>query len=516
MFQSPLKTVSEKIKPVQSKSTVASLKFERSSDFKKFIDFIKKETQEIENLKLPKKDDIKPKSKLPNALGILGLAGFAALAALFGGDKKDKKGEKPFVSFAGGTKFALKSKSLITSSPKKRFKVAFQKDKALKKTFRKIFKKPSKSEIAELKLTKGFRKTVRENKIKELLKDKKILEDQKRLAKTLQFGDDVDMKILQKEINFINQEIKNLVNASKVEDDIFKIINSEKSTTSNFKSRVNALRQLIDESKVSFDRRGNVKFAPQSDLASRLTIQNIINSSPQGKDLIKKIARMDPLLFDVPEGATLFSKILGRDKGIKIENKMGIVRESLDDFFTGIGKSTKTLRGRISKFGKSFMKSKTPTLGLRSVLGTGSKAFKFLTSSRVSFAATFLSLFYDSYDAIVNQDDPFTGYYNVFVRYHNKIVKDPTKLRLIKGKVSNRIGLSQEKMDKINLERDRYNQDILRRRNAAKNNNEISSVPQNSSGIVPIAQKKQSAPFEITLSPTINSTKFINEKLYKQ
>ena len=47
MFQSPLKTVSEKIKPVQSKSTVASLKFERSSDFKKFIDFIKKETQEI-------------------------------------------------------------------------------------------------------------------------------------------------------------------------------------------------------------------------------------------------------------------------------------------------------------------------------------------------------------------------------------------------------------------------------------------------------------------------------------
>ena len=71
-------------------------------------------------------------------------------------------------------------------------------------------------------------------------------------------------------------------------------------------------------------------------------------------------------------------------------------------------------------------------------------------------------------------------------------------------------------LDKINLERDRYNQDILRRRNAAKNNNEISSVPQNSSGIVPIAQKKQSAPFEITLSPTINSTKFINEKLYKQ
>ena len=71
-------------------------------------------------------------------------------------------------------------------------------------------------------------------------------------------------------------------------------------------------------------------------------------------------------------------------------------------------------------------------------------------------------------------------------------------------------------MDKMNLERDRYNQEILKRRNAAKNNNQVSSIPQNSGSIIPITQKKESVPFGITLSPTINSTKFTNEKLYKQ
>lgn len=512
MFQSPLKTVSEKIKPVQSKSTVASLKFERSSDFKKFIDFIKKETQEIENLKLPKKDDIKPKSKLPNALGILGLAGFAALAALFGGDKKDKKGEKPFVSFAGGAKFALKSKSLITSSPKKRFKTSFTKRTPETLKLRKKFNKIVNTVKLNAKDEKG--KPIRMS-LKKFLKAQK--KDIKRLLKErrdmFKVRDKLDMEGVKfTDPAYLSQlvKIEELERTIRDELTIRKIFGKEIPLS---KTTVTALRDLIKESKI----------AGELGDSARETIAGYNEIDPEFETkILSKVKKLDPLLFDVKTGDTAISKILGKFGpkaklfGEGVETKMFKVRDSLDDFFTGIGKSTKTLRGRISKFGKSFMKSKTPTLGLRSVLGTGSKAFKFLTSSRVSFAATFLSLFYDSYDAIVNQDDPFTGYYNVFVRYHNKIVKDPTKLRLIKGKVSNRIGLSQEKMDKINLERDRYNQDILRRRNAAKNNNEISSVPQNSSGIVPIAQKKQSAPFEITLSPTINSTKFINEKLYKQ
>ena len=88
MFQSPLKTVSEKIKPVESKSSVSSLKFERPSDFKKFINFIKNETKELEKIKLPKMSEVKPTGKRKGALGLLGLGLFGLLASAFGGGEE--------------------------------------------------------------------------------------------------------------------------------------------------------------------------------------------------------------------------------------------------------------------------------------------------------------------------------------------------------------------------------------------------------------------------------------------
>ena len=86
MFQSPLKTVTEKLKPTQSKSGISSLKFERASDFKKFIGFIKTETEELEKIKLPKATEIKPKSKSGGLFGLLGLGLLGGLGAAFGGD----------------------------------------------------------------------------------------------------------------------------------------------------------------------------------------------------------------------------------------------------------------------------------------------------------------------------------------------------------------------------------------------------------------------------------------------
>ena len=92
MFQSPLKTVAEKIKPVESKSSVSSLKFDRESDFKKFINFIKNETKELEKIKLPTTAEVKPKSKRGGALGLLGLGLFGLLgSAMGGGGEKDDK-----------------------------------------------------------------------------------------------------------------------------------------------------------------------------------------------------------------------------------------------------------------------------------------------------------------------------------------------------------------------------------------------------------------------------------------
>ena len=113
MFQSPLKTVTEKIKPTQSKSGISSLKFERASDFKKFIGFIKTETKELEKIKLPTTTEIKPKSKRGGLLGLLGLGLLGGLGSAFGGSGDDDESNLRLGS-AGGTTNQFSSGTLLT------------------------------------------------------------------------------------------------------------------------------------------------------------------------------------------------------------------------------------------------------------------------------------------------------------------------------------------------------------------------------------------------------------------
>ena len=110
MFQSPLKTVTEKLKPTQSKSGISSLKFERASDFKKFIGFIKTETEELEKIKLPTTTEIKPKSKSGGLLGLLGLGLLGGLGA-FGGDGSNER-----TGSEGGTAAQFNTGILLTKN----------------------------------------------------------------------------------------------------------------------------------------------------------------------------------------------------------------------------------------------------------------------------------------------------------------------------------------------------------------------------------------------------------------
>ena len=102
MFQSPLKTVTEKLKPVQSKSSISSLKFERPSDFKKFIKFIKNETVELEKIKLPTRTAVDLKPKSGGVGGLLALGLFGGLGAAFGGGGGEDE-ENLRIGSAGGT-----------------------------------------------------------------------------------------------------------------------------------------------------------------------------------------------------------------------------------------------------------------------------------------------------------------------------------------------------------------------------------------------------------------------------
>jgi len=80
----------KKIKSIKAKSPISSLKFQRKSDFKKFLNFIKVQTKQLKGISEPKENKIK------NILGgkatSLGILGAGALL-LFGGKDKDDKFE---------------------------------------------------------------------------------------------------------------------------------------------------------------------------------------------------------------------------------------------------------------------------------------------------------------------------------------------------------------------------------------------------------------------------------------
>ena len=82
----------ERLEPKKGRSPISSLNFERKSDFKKFLKFIKNETEELKGIVKPKRDKVK---------SILGVAGtglgiFGIGSLLLGQTRSDEfeKGEK--------------------------------------------------------------------------------------------------------------------------------------------------------------------------------------------------------------------------------------------------------------------------------------------------------------------------------------------------------------------------------------------------------------------------------------
>ena len=65
----------EKIKPIKSKSSISSLKFQRKSDYTKFLKFIQVETKKLKGIAEPKENKVKDILKV-GGVGLLGLGLF--------------------------------------------------------------------------------------------------------------------------------------------------------------------------------------------------------------------------------------------------------------------------------------------------------------------------------------------------------------------------------------------------------------------------------------------------------
>tara|TARA_Y100001937_G_scaffold94093_1_gene127540 strand:+ start:1520 stop:3061 length:1542 start_codon:yes stop_codon:yes gene_type:complete len=513
MLNSPLKTVVDKIKPVKSKSTVSSLKFERSSDFKKLIRFIKDETEELEKIKLPTKSDIEPKSETP-FLGLLGIGAFGGLLALFGGDKENKKKAR-IPSFGGGAKLAIQSRALGGRS-NKTFRDLMKRKKVdprvarVKKIYDKIFNRKSKAEVKKnpviVKLKTGL-SILKENKNKLIKIKDKLIKEKIRITKNLNrmknegftmtdgfYMDEFIRRIgVEADIRDISDKIKTLTDRedrqTKEIQKIKKILTKDLPFN---KKNLGAIREMLNEKSSS-------QFLKD------------VRIDPRFKDIEKFIKSMDPLAFD-PTKIPSFKIPFFKDR--MGANFRFTPRELIDDAATSVGKFTKPLRKKVSGFGKSFMKSKKPMFGIK----TGIKGVRFLFSSKVSFATMLAGLLFDSYDIIKNRDDPFTGLYNVFVEYNNTYGAgkgDPTKLRVFKGRrTTATMGFaSQDFVDKVNAARDRENQEILKRRNAAIEANKNNQPDL----IIPFKMEADGQSLiNMSITPSNTQSKILGSKLNKQ
>ena len=82
----------------EERSPISSLKFQRKSDYKKFRNFIKKETKQLKGISEPKDDKVKSILKVgAGGLGLLAIGGL--IGAIKGKDNEDTSGnfKTPFI-----------------------------------------------------------------------------------------------------------------------------------------------------------------------------------------------------------------------------------------------------------------------------------------------------------------------------------------------------------------------------------------------------------------------------------
>jgi len=548
MFQSPLKTVSEKIKPTTSKSSISSLNFDRSSDFKKFMNFLKVETKELEKIKLPKMSEVKPAGKRKGVLGLFGIGILGLLASAFDDDEGGDKGK--LFPTAGGTASQFKEVGLplirgLQDAPdpskfrgrKRLSKKLFVREKIFKdiqknnpadatkkKTIqrkRKFYGKRMAMEGKILAKNKMIEKSIYEKELLALNNrytskfDKlktMILNNYKKKLKIEDAPNDIvediietNLKInLDEEIHIETKEalkkeatkrgvafIDPKVNSSDElmqqikQSERFKKLSEQVNKPTNIDD-INELEKIIKD--------------PKTSSAEKAEVRKLLND-PEVRKMKKetKFQRIQETYKEkgykfkiaVPEAQKFF-------KETRFEFKPKYV---LDDLFTGIGESTKSFREGVAKnFSKLPIPKGSGSLG-SVILKNAGKGLDIINATYETFKLA---------EGFVVGDNILTALYDLFVSIENTIQPDKTRLKTF---------ITNSRDPRINAFKRQKNQKILdqikKARQAQPTNNNVSSNNKTSS-IIPNSKQVTGQMLPVLATPSYVGFKFIMEKLYKQ
>ena len=493
MFQSPLKTVSEKIKPASSKSSISSLKFDRVSDFKKFINFLKKETKELEKIKIPKVSEVKGKSKRKGFLGLAALGIFGLLGLGFGDDDGE---EKKRFGLAGGTESQFKDIDL-----------------PLIRGLKRVPQDPPRIRTRESLLRKSLNESRRDERLKNIKKYQKVKKEQKnikdKLFKQKKTRRQVKKKFAKKVINptslDVLQErilIEKLRN-SLIDGEIFDPPRPQLDANAKFIEELNKFESEgkfseTDElvKKAERELYGKVKPETYTKEEFKIAEENIAKSQKEFEKTVKKLKEIRAK----KRGSGFFNfNITGKDPKLQIGGFTP--KDTLDKMFTGIGQKTKTFRDSLSAgFSKIPIPKKAVSIA-KPFLKKGAFVFDFATAG--------IEL-YKILEGFVVGDNILTSFYDLGVAIHNTFQPDKAKLITY---------ITNSRDPRLKAITDQKNQEITNQiqqaqQAKASNNNVSPSNP--TSNIIPFAKKTGIGGIIVPLHPSFTGFKFVMDKLYRQ
>ena len=392
----------EKLEPKKERSPIGSLKFQRKSDYKKFRNFIKKKTKELEGVAEPKDDKLK--SILRVGVGGLGLL---AIGALFGGKGKGEGGE------GGNFPFAIGRKN-YPDTPKAPKIVNPRKPPTTPK-----FKRPISrtAELPDRKFT--IRKTYSANR---------------KFKETPRSKIDASKRIIEAKPGEIEAS-KKLINRKKLSEKTFGKFIKDKKFRSNINTAANlAMLDQIEREAIESQRIKNLVEAE-----SGTKIKDFKPTTPDESKLEDSKPR---------EGRTVKKRYRGRIKNRDVVLRSGVRGFSKPDPFNRFGTVSNPIMSQ-NQFKKGFMgnifKSK---ITRDTVMGIPTKG-KFLTKAGMFFnhpipkAISFILTGYEAFQegkSIVNfKDNLFTRLYDLGVAINNELIHpdDPSKMKLFISESSN-------------------------------------------------------------------------------